>query len=868
MGRFFNIFTGSSDEPQRQQDRTLAERLISRDSRAPLPDAVTSAQQRRSVSFELSEETAGPFTNMIKSLRAQDPVGVPYWRDRVYALRRNDAREYITRLLDVSWASGLITHVKLYVDVLGIDELPQELRPQLHSALHAIDTFLEYDAHPIVTVEAHGSENIPAYRWDRVELIKNFILQGIALPENYTELRGLAVQDLGWDALVSCHFRMAEYSDGQFVGRVTALLSFCATLLAILSKWVETQPDLSSKCANAALRYSFYGSPDAMEYSSLSSAFAAAGLALPRYTPLSIAGRSLSLNPDGQVLLGRELAAGRVATSSTSASQTDTRLGELDTLEGLEGVKRSIRELRSLLELHAARKKAGLPPLQMSLHSIFAGNPGTGKTTVARIYARTLRDLGHLRSGTLIEADRSKLVSEYVGQTAVKTAALVTSALGGVLFIDEAYSLKQHDQDAFGQEAIDTLLKLMEDHRDDLVVILAGYRERMQELLDANPGFRSRFPQFIVFEDYSDVELGRILARQAAELGLEIESDVLAEAISALSKDRAGRHFANARAVRNLLESSIRQQAVRVTEETQRTGKSPTRVELMRLERQDFVGIKGSTSEEAVRELANLIGLAGVKEVILEYRSMIEVAAMRGQNPRDLLQPHFVMLGRPGTGKTTVARLMGRIFKGLGYLPSDHVVEVDRSQLVAGYVGQTAIKTRAALERALGGSIFIDEAYTLSRRMTEHDYGLEAIETLLKFMEDHRGRLVVIVAGYEEQMQELLRSNPGLRSRFTNFIKFPDYTATECVLLLELGATQQGFNLERDIEPRLVQIFEEVKGAPSWANGRDVRTLLELAARQQAVRVVQARDEDTMMIRIGDVEAAALDLIANKGVQQ
>ena len=201
--------------------------------------------------------------------------------------------------------------------------------------------------------------------------------------------------------------------------------------------------------------------------------------------------------------------------ASSGSVETPPTLGEenLKNLEGLENVKRSLDEIRSLLSIDQERRRLGIPSRRQSLHAVFAGNPGTGKTTVARIYADTLRELGYLKRGHLVEADRSKLVAEYLGQTASKTSRVLQSSLGGVLFIDEAYALKQDKEDMYGQECIDTLLKFMEDHRDELVIILAGYPEQMDELLNTNPGFKSRFVQYLSFDDYTNDQLRAILSQ-------------------------------------------------------------------------------------------------------------------------------------------------------------------------------------------------------------------------------------------------------------------------------------------------------------------------------------------------------------------
>jgi len=242
-------------------------------------------------------------------------------------------------------------------------------------------------------------------------------------------------------------------------------------------------------------------------------------------------------------------------------------LAKLDNVTGLADVKTFVRSMVATLELDQQRREMGMKPLNnATLHMIFAGNPGTGKTTIARVVADMLRTLGVLRTGHLVEADRSSLVAGYVGQTALKTTAMVKSALGGVLFIDEAYALVSNDKDTFGREALDTLIKLVEDHRDDLVVILAGYHDEMSTLLSHNPGVRSRFPNVINFPNYSAPELLEIFESMIKADDLVLDSGgraSLKEELSQMEKVE-DKENGNGRAMRNLLDRAKRRQALRL----------------------------------------------------------------------------------------------------------------------------------------------------------------------------------------------------------------------------------------------------------------------------------------------------------------
>lgn len=531
---------------------------------------------------------------------------------------------------------------------------------------------------------------------------------------------------------------------------------------------------------------------------------------------------------------------------------------ELDGLIGLERVKQDVQELISLVKYQEKRKQQGKNTSAVSMHMVFTGNPGTGKTTVARIIARLYHEMGILSKDTIVEVDRSDLVAEYIGQTAVKTQKKIQEAMGGVLFIDEAYTLANGGDKDYGREAIDTLLKAMEDHRDNLIVIVAGYTAEMHRFVSSNPGLKSRFKKFIEFEDYNGEQLSQIFKNMAVRDEYAIDPpamELVGKHFDTLYRTRDPK-FGNGRVVRNFYQDVISKVAARST-----TINLHTQEKILRSDIESVIGtVKTRKGKPPLEQLNELIGLEDVKKEInglvqlAKYRKLCMDAGLDAP----AVSMHMVFAGNPGTGKTTVARLVGQIYHELGLLPTSNCIEVDRSALVAEYIGQTAIKTKEVLDRAMGGVLFIDEAYTLVRAGSENDFGQEAIDTILKVMEDNRESMVIIVAGYVEEMAQFLTSNPGLLSRFTKMIGFNDYSAQELEQIFYRLA--KDYTVEPAAARELTAVFHlmEQRKGKNFGNGREVRTFYEDVVTMLAYRLASggASRSDLKKITAADVRQA------------
>lgn len=515
---------------------------------------------------------------------------------------------------------------------------------------------------------------------------------------------------------------------------------------------------------------------------------------------------------------------------------------EMRRLIGLDSILEQINRLKAGIQLKLDR---GEDPKKINKHMLFLGNPGTGKTTVARFIGSIFKDMGLVEKGHVVEVSREDLVAGYVGQTAIKTQKVVDSALGGILFVDEAYRLAQGGENDFGPEAIETIMKRMEDDSARLVVIFAGYEDDMKSLYEVNTGVDSRFPTKIMFRDYRPEELKEIfMLRARKHYSLTPETDCLLDRIIEYAMDYKSRSndiiykFGNARWVRNLFEKVEANVALRKDD-------SDTSV----LIPDDFLntGLKeldgfNMRQEDNASEKTNeqkLMEMVGLQEVKAEINNIIDLARSfelyrnAGIDVTDDMKPsmHMVFSGNPGTGKTTVARLMGQIYKEHGLLSQGHVVEIEnRGKIVDAYQGHTAIKVNKIVDEARGGVLFIDEIYALARDSRD-TFGIEAIDTLITRIENERDDMVVILAGYKELMSQFLDSNPGMQSRFNRYINFTDYSAQELYMIAEgfLKGEKKNFNINQTASDHLQGyiLFAKENMDHRSGNGRWARNLSE-----------------------------------------
>jgi len=531
---------------------------------------------------------------------------------------------------------------------------------------------------------------------------------------------------------------------------------------------------------------------------------------------------------------------------------------KLNDLIGLDVIKTSIQKIKAYAVANKNNK-------DINLHMCFYGNPGTGKTEVARIIAGILHENGLLPTDNVVETDRSGLVGRYMGETPQKTLGVVQSAMGGVLFIDEAYSLVPDESGYdYGNEAVATLIKAMEDFRGKFCVILAGYKNKLNDMIKTNPGFRSRIQFELDFPNYSREELGKIAALMLTAREYEISEPAMDKVLDITDIRRKDPNFANAREVRNIIDQIAMNHSLRCL------GSEERLIEIVDVNK--YIKDSGIdlplTGEKlnkriltADEELDALVGLDSVKRMVKK----IKAYGKRNKNAEDF-NLHMCFYGNPGTGKTEVARILSRLLYDAGVLPEAKLTETDAHGLIGKYVGSTAPKTLEKINEAMGGVLFIDEAYALTNDSKNSSYGEEAIAVLLKEMEDKRGKFCVIMAGYKNEMTEMINTNPGLASRIQFTLDFADYSREELGEIACRMLDSKDYTIKDDALKLVLDITEYFRKQDNFANARTVRNILDQVIMNQNLRTEDEGGNDIILSDVQDyITDENIDLSKNSG---
>ncbi|OAL25146.1 hypothetical protein AYO22_05023 [Fonsecaea multimorphosa] len=518
--------------------------------------------------------------------------------------------------------------------------------------------------------------------------------------------------------------------------------------------------------------------------------------------------------------------------------QTSAAWRELQSMVGLKQVKESINTLVGGVEKNYHRELAGKPPIQVSLNRIFIGNPGTGKTSVGRLYAAILAELGLLSKNEVVLKLPSDFVGAHLGESEKNTKAILRTSEGKVLLIDEAYGLfagggvGKGQADIYKAAVIDTIVgEVQNTPGEDRCVLLLGYEDKMKEMLDnSNPGLARRFPisEAFHFDDFGDEELRQILDFKLKKQGLDATDEAKDVCIGILSKTRDRPNFGNAGEVENLIGRAKAHHQAR-SQSSSMDNEDPDVLFLPQDFDPDFN--RASRSGSICSQIfGNLVGAQEWTGKFERLQRMALNMKGRGQDPKDHIAFNWIFKGPPGTGKTTVAQKVAEFYYEIGILSTKEYVECSASDLIAQYVGQSGPKTREVLTKALGKVLFIDEAY----RLSDGPFGKEAVDELVDCVTkpQFKGKVVIILAGYSNDIDRLLNVNRGLASRFPEELIFEPLKPDSCLELLEKELGMLGVMMSpacraasSRTHSQLVQVIDELTKLPSWGNARDIITI-------------------------------------------
>ena len=516
-------------------------------------------------------------------------------------------------------------------------------------------------------------------------------------------------------------------------------------------------------------------------------------------------------------------------------------LGQLNAMVGLQSVKSQFRDIykMQLMGLNDGE--------QNRYHMIFTGNPGTGKTTVAKMAAELFYRMGIIKTNRLVHTKSSELISQWVGGTGLKTAEVIRQAYDGVLFIDEAYGLADNKS---GPEALNVLIQEMEEKADRLIVILAGYKHEMRELMDLNPGLTSRIGRTIEFEDYSVEELVQIFHNLCRRDGFTLEPEAEGSLVDCLNSRMTREYFGNAREASILLQRLKEAWSGEYFDQVAQENMDADDVPHVFAPRH-FAQLLPEKREMGIRDL---IGLTTLKEKLEQFKNQAAYQKrLREKNMRAFpdFSLHMLFTGNPGTGKTTVAKLIADDLYSIGVLKTNRLVVAGRKDLISSYVGETSHVVDKLIKRAVGGVLFIDEAYTLIPK-GDNDHASEVVEALLTAMEDHKADTVFIFAGYVDEMQSFLDSNPGIRSRIGYTFHFEDYSTEELTQIFARSVNQASMTITPEALDKVRQIMEYFRSVKHFGNGRFAAHLFQQVILRRSGRDYSEQFRDIILEDIPD----------------